>query len=101
MTWSMLPSPTIMGADRYGARNKLGIKLGDTFTDDIAVKRGGVVAAEYQRSYCFCRPSICRRAAANASLIEPNTSSWPRSSEGWWLTTTFSWGGIVSQMLMR
>jgi hypothetical protein len=22
-----------------------------------------------------------------------------RSSEGWWLTTMFSWGGIVTQML--
>jgi hypothetical protein len=23
------------------------------------------------------------------------------SSEGWWLTTMFSWGGIVTQMLIR
>lgn len=26
---------------------------------------------------------------------------WLWSSEGWWLTTMFSWGGIVTQMLIR
>src|SRR6266516_5585845 len=47
------------------------------------------------------RASIWRRAAANASLIATSTCTWPRSSEGWWLTTMFSWGGIVTQMLIR
>src|ERR1700720_3194949 len=47
------------------------------------------------------RASIWRLAAANASLIAISTCTWLRSPEGWWLTTMFPWGGIVTQMLMR
>jgi hypothetical protein len=48
----------VIGTDRYRARDKLGHRAWRyrSLTDDIAIKRGGVVAAAYRVLIAFADP---------------------------------------------